>query len=182
MKERQVQREVTLSVKAWGGYSACTQDATVCPKCKHMIVPSRGRPDFFCYLGRYGFVVEVKSAALNFSFSDLGEKQREWGQWFVMDRHSDWYLWLSMGTRLNHPEYPRRTWLIPLRDFLAVEAIVREYQKSIPYQAGKGHNVEMQLRHIDAVHLLAPYELERRDGVWWLPVCHALSDKIERPL
>ena len=157
-----------------------TQDMTICPKCGHMIVPSRGRPDYLCCLGTYGFAIEVKASELSFPFSAFKEKQRRWAEWWTSELRGHYYLWLCMGKRVNDKEFPRRTWLIPLGYFLTVEKDITQYQKSIPYRAVKGHMKVLQAHHLDAVHLLAPYELEWQGKGVWLPTeKHPIRSRID---
>ena len=167
MERSLVQRECCSSITQAGGYAFKVRDAIICPTCHTEIVPTGGRPDYFCTLGTYGFLVEVKAARSSFAFSLFTERQREFAKWYVNDLHGDIYIWLSMGMRVNSREYPRKTWFIPLKDFLVVEALIGEYQNSLPYLAEKGYKLELQDQQLDAVHLLASWELEWQGGGLW---------------
>lgn len=167
-----VEGECSRSITELGGYAYKLRDAIVCPQCGNKIVPPVGRADYFCTLGTYGFMAEVKAATRSLPFRRFTLKQREWAQWYTMDRRGHFYVWLSLGTRVNGRKYPRKTWLIPLRDFLAAESIVAQHRKSIAYK--------------DAVELFGNYELEwQGSGMWGLPKHHPLyplKDKLDGEL
>ena len=169
MNERSLQHEVVRSVAQWGGYAHKVMDGHVCPQCKHIAIPSAGRADYDCTLGRIGFKVEVKYAEKSFPLANLREDQREWAKWYVQETGGLYFLWLCMGDRIHSTKLPRRTWMVPLRDWLALEAIVLTYQKSLPYRASKGYSKEMQQAGIDAAHLLQDFGLDWIGRGRWIP-------------
>ena len=168
MNEKSIQNEVVQSVKRWGGYALKVMDGHVCPQCHHVAVPSVGRADYDCTLGHVGFKIEVKYAEKSFALSQFREEQRKWARWYVLDRHGLYFLWLCMGNGIRSKVHPRRTWMLPLRGWLAIEAYLLTYQKSLPYLAEKGHSKEMQRGRVDAVHLLQDFELDWNSGAWEL--------------
>lgn len=168
MNEKSIQGEVVQSVKHWGGYAKKVMDGHQCPKCGHVTVPPAGRADYDCTLNEYGFKVEVKYAERSFPLSDFREDQREWAKWYV-SIGGHYYLWLCMGKSIGALNRPRRAWLVPLRGWLALEAIVLQYQKSLPYQADKWYSKEMQQAGVDAVHLLQDFELDWIGKGVWIP-------------
>lgn len=144
-----VQRECVESITSWGGYAYKVRDGVVCPRCGEKIVPPVGRADYFCTLGTYGFVVEVKAGETRFDFSQLSEDQRSWAEWYWYDRYGDWLLWLSLGKRLGGKKYPRKTWLIPYDHYINIEGYIAENRKSIPYDAACEHFADWELEHDD---------------------------------
>jgi hypothetical protein len=162
MNERSIQGEVVKSVKHWGGDAYKVRDGHKCPQCGHVAIPPAGRADYDCTVKEYGFKVEVKYAERSFPLSDFREDQREWAIQHVQDTGGQYFLWLCMGKAITDKDLPRMAWLVPLRGWLAIEAVVLMYQKSLPYRAGRRHKKEMQRSGVDAIHLLRDFELD-----WW---------------
>ena len=173
-KERTtVQSECGRSIRAWGGYAHKVTDATICPRCRKQIVPPAGRPEYFCTIGTLGFVVEVKAGTKGWRFSSLREQQRNWAEWYINDTGGLYCIWLSMGRRRNAKVMPRKTWLVPYHGILAAEDLVG--QDTLPYLAGKGYSTRLQEDKLDAVHILANFEMKYADGVWQRPTQFPVS-------
>jgi len=135
-----------------------------------------GRADLVCSIRGQCVHIEVKSAGLSFGFADWRGNQKHWALFSEKVLETPYWLFLAMGEHppnYNPAKYqPRRTWLVPRLRLLAVERLLKPYQGSLPYIAGKGYDLTLQSRKWDAVHLLAEYELKWGKGVFGLPLTH----------
>jgi hypothetical protein len=172
MNESDVDRKLTRFFwKDLGLWPIPSMDAVICHKCHTKIVPKRGRPDIFI-LNPKGptRVCEVKvllPSRTSFNFDEISDKQREW-----LDRWEEEGVgFIGFGVIRPHGkrDFLDHLYLIPWRTWKQVEELVKPYQGSIPYEAGKGYRTELQENKYDIVHLFEEYELQRDNGAWQLP-------------
>jgi len=162
VKERGVtDREAGLSMRSWGWFAYKKRDAIICPRCRHMILPSgpAGTFDFpnvgisifniDTFSPETVFIdVEVKAGDTSVAFSDFDIEKRTWAE---IKKERPKYMWICIGRGLRDKKKPRKTYLLPLSVFYEIEKT--STRKSIPY----GHED------------LAPYELEwLGKGLWKL--------------
>ena len=158
VKERGVvDREAGLSMRAWGWFAYKKRDAIVCPRCRHIILPSgpAGTFDFpnvgiplFDSRDIVFIDVEVKAGDTSIAFSDFDDDKRAWA---ISTKERPKYVWLCIGRGLRDKKKPRKTYLLPLSVFYEIEE--KSIRKSVPY-GDKG---------------LAPYELEWLGKGLWKP-------------
>jgi hypothetical protein len=123
-----------------------------------------GRADIFCARMGKAVNIEVKRGVAGFNLDEWREEQRYWAYWTSLPPFQiPYYLYLTIG---KHPAHynadnymPRRSWLIPREDILRIIETVQTYQKTLPYKVAKGMKREVQQDNIDAITLLADYEL-----------------------
>lgn len=145
-----------------------TRDAVVCPNCYTRIYPdsAEGASDV-----RVGFCLDdgVRWAAIEakyggrsrYPFKKLRKEQKEWllghtGTGLEGDGYLT-FLWIGIGERIGGKDYPRKTWLIPFYEYLAIEEHFEGKRKSIPFDM-----VTME-----------SYELEwEGGGIWSIPDDH----------
>lgn len=155
-------------------------------------VEEPGRADATATRNGRSVFIEVKCAQANdensFDFDEYRENQREWAEEYCLNEpyNNPLFVALTIGGDKPHlsPEKgykPRKLYLLPYRHFQKLEEKIRVYQDSIPYLADKGHNKEMQERNLDAVHLLANYELpySPKDHIYILPEHHLFNRYFE---
>lgn len=111
--------------------------------------------------GRFAYV-EVKNGTDSFKFDDFEENKREFVHEKAIPLGLPYWMFLVLGngvptkTSITH----RRAWLFPIQRFFEIEFQIKPIQGTLPLLAGKGYRTELQERKLDAVHLLAQYELE----------------------
>ena len=170
MNEAKVRQEVGHMLTSFGFDVKHYEDAIVCPRCKHLIIPERGRPDLVAmHPQRQGLYVEVKvfpRGKTAFPFSNISPEQREFlGDW--SDRGGLAYLGLgTVEGRPDRREKPRRAWLIPWHVWLMVEEVLTPIQASLPLYAERAKFTAIREGDMDAVNLLAGWELSWKSGGW----------------
>lgn len=124
----------------------------------------KGRADIMASrMGRTVYI-EVKNGRDNFDLTDWREEQRNWARYVEMEPFcTPYWLFLTIGINpasWNPDKYlPKRSWLIPRLTLLDIDAKVRQYQNRLVYKAKKGMRKEIQAQKLDALTLLAEYEL-----------------------
>lgn len=123
-----------------------------------------GRADVVC--GRMGKAVhvEIKRGIDTFNLEDWRINQRQWGAWTIAPPFCvPYYVFLTLGKHpatYNARSYmPKRSWLVPLHAMLEIAAKVQPVQKSLVYKVKPRMKKAIQEGHLDAVTLLADYEL-----------------------
>ena len=133
---------------------------------------SGGGADKLALKDGMGLAIEIKNGYSHFKFNDWRPNQREWAEWCEEDRGVPYYIWLLLGKdqpHWNEDKFnPRKSWLIPRLEFLRIEALVQPIQNTLVFRAGKGMNKKIQEEKLDAINLLADFELEWDKGVWIL--------------
>lgn len=122
MEEADVRREIYHSLQGYGYWPIHGRDAIICGRCGNKMLPAvAGRPDILI-LNPTGVtkVMEVKvvdvERALSFAFSQIEDDQRRWMNAWVDVLGA---AYIAIGT-VN--EFPRRTWVIPWKVWVAYEA------------------------------------------------------------
>jgi hypothetical protein len=176
------QGEATKSVRSWGFNSYKPPDAREYkwdPKKKTLVLPDEpGKPDMMVWRGGRMGVIEVKDGYDAFPFANFEENKRDYAaKWCMAAPYwIQYWVWLCLG--VGQPQWPaekqpRRTWLIPLQEFYAVEELLKPHQLSIPYFAGKGRLRILQDNQWDAIHLFQEFEVQwNKNGFWRLPTKH----------
>lgn len=124
-----------------------------------------GRADLACSRGGRAVNIEIKQGKTGFLLTNWREPQREWAAWTTKPPFSTpYYMFLTLG---EHPAtydpkkyLPKRSWLIPYDVLLEIDQKITPYQKTLPMIAAKNMRKEMQALKLDAVTLLADYELQ----------------------
>jgi len=172
------QPEVTRSIRSWGFWTLKPTDAYQAfgGKKKRLVKPDEpGRADMIVTRGHRVCYVELKDATQGFAFTDFEQNKRVWTR-LMQDRFgASIWLFLILGIdppNRNREKYPyaRRAWLLPIETLFRMETMIP--QKTLPMIASKGYNTMMQKNKMDAVHLLADYELPWGKGNWLLPENH----------
>lgn len=150
-------------------------DATLClhhygyiaasdPTSKHVEEPARA--DIKALRANTGVAVEVKDGKDEgghafFDLSEWRDNQREWAVKFceAPPYSTKYWIWLRMGIRVTHKEEPTLTWLLPRNKFQAICDVVQPIQNRLVYRVRPGISIEIQKGHLDAVTLLAGFEL-----------------------
>lgn len=128
-----------------------------------------GRADIFASRMNKPVFIEVKRGTDAFDLTSWRVPQRLWGQWVQSPPFKTPY-WIFLTIGMHPPNYnpekykPRRSWLVPYDDMLDVESQVIGIQNRLVYQAGKGMRTEIQEQNLDAVTLLAEWELDWNGG------------------
>ena len=115
-----------------------------------------GRADILVLKNGKSCAVEVKSGRKSFLLSDWKDNQRSWSKIYCEDYFTTpYYLSIVIGEEgLRAPKIgERHAWLMPKNVFEETEKTILPYQKTIPYKAGKGYDLEMQHLGLDAVTL-----------------------------
>jgi len=169
MKESYVNAEATRSMKEWGWVARSVRDALRCHNCGTLIYPSKrsGCYDINVYVPIWlerrheHIMVEVKHGETSFPFNEFRESQREFTQeWFdgELEDIDELWLWLSIGKAITDKDYPRKTLLVPIYDWLKLERRIIRERKSFPYDYDMG-----------------AYELEwEGHGYWSVPPIHVM--------
>jgi len=149
-----------------------------------------GTPDILVLNATFPTVIEVKMFARSsrwanaiFPFKDISIEQRAWLEMWIRDgEENDWTQcsWLALGTRLGRAgakNEPRRLWLIPWRDWLSeIEHVLRPHRLSLPLTKCKGQKpMAVQELGLNAINLLAKWELQWYNGGWTVPSNHIFS-------
>lgn len=119
-----------------------------------------------------GGYMEAKAAQDRFAFGSWADEQREWAHWIREEKGVEYWLYLTLKikNRVNSPVDPKRTWLVPYPAWMEVEAALEGIQDSLVYAAKPGMRKEIQENHLDALHMLAHYELQwSTDDKTWIP-------------
>lgn len=141
-------------------------DANRCSNCGSITYPPPGRPDI---LVNPQYVIEVKtlrSDEKSFSFRKIDGKQRKWLNRWVFERNEPGYIFLGIIRKHGKLDYLDYMYLVPWEAWLETEALVGEYQQSIPLRAGKGYKKELQERGLDILHLFYRYQVYIDNGMW----------------
>ena len=169
MNEAKVRRELGRLLKGHGFWPIHFQDASICPKCRFEIRPPIGRPDIIAIRPDRTIVVEVKTfpRGKSFPLDAIRPEQRRWlDAWTEVGGLAYLGLGTTEGTAGSESN-PRYCWLVPWSIWLGVEDVLSPFQASLPLLAGKGYSTALQEQHLDAIHLLAGWELRWSKG--WHP-------------
>lgn len=120
----------------YGFVTLTTRDFVRCPRCGYGIYPDSAAGRFDTIIGypiefgaMYWGAVEVKNGtSTSLAFNKVDDKQIIW--YHSKQGIYDMWLWFSIGDRINHKQYPRRTFLIPFGLFLHLKDTLD--RKSIP--------------------------------------------------
>lgn len=142
--------------------------ATSDPTSKHVEEPARA--DFKLIRAGRGVCVEVKdgkdeNGRSYFDLSEWRENQRDWALRFceLPPYSTPYWVYLRIGLTQKNKIEPYITWLLPRKVMMGVCDIVQAIQNRLPYQVMPGISIEMQRRSLDALTLLAGYELQWYD-------------------
>jgi hypothetical protein len=175
LNETYVRNRVNAAFRAIGVNADTVTDAIICPRCFKKIVPSCGRPDVTmvhptarsCYVE----AKIVKSRDRSFSFGSITPEQREW--------LTDWagrgglgFLALGVIVRPKTRDKLDKLYLVEWSAWLKLEAVVSEFQNSIPVVAEPGFSRDLQERNLDLTTQLAGWELQQVTGGWTIPENH----------
>lgn len=177
MKESTIRQEIYNMLRRLYFWPMTQTDTARCPH-GHLVHPPKGRPDILVLSPRgQSTVVECKlfprEGAFPFSAIDTG--QHRWLNNWTLDGGTGF---LALGThgRAGVMENPRRLWLVPWRDWLRIEMLLRDAgQASLPLINKAGQRRAVQDGGLCAVNLLKKWELEWRDGCWHLGELHPLG-------
>lgn len=175
MNETYVREKLRDCLKGHGFGVMTVTDGVVCSRCGHVVVPQAGLPDISVFEpGATLFDVEVKilrSGDTTFSFSEISEKQRE-TLTKIVDRGDAAFVALGIVVAGCPRDSLAAIYLVPWREWLAVEDQVTSHQGSIPLVAKKGTRRALQDGKLDIVHLLKQWELEKLKKGWGIPESH----------
>lgn len=132
-------------------------------------IPPIGRPDVLC---NPEYVIEVKtlrSGETSFPMDRIDEKQRRWLDRWVDERKRPGYICLGIIRAHGSRDFLDHMYLIPWKAWRRAESLIEPFQRSIPYEAGKGYRKELQEAKLDILHLFKRFEMEGVDGAWVLP-------------
>ena len=131
-----------------------------------------GRADLVALKDGMGIAVEIKNGKGTFNLDMWSRDQRDYAV-HCEECGVPYSIWLILGKdkpNLNPEKYePRKAWLVPHRDFRRIELLVRQVQKTLIYRIKKGVRLELREKNLDAVTLLAPFELQWDGGIWRIP-------------
>lgn len=164
MNETAVRQQVFHAASLAHEWPITQTNTTVCPRCHTQIRPPIGRPDIL--IVRSAIEVKVVGAKdTSFAFSEINEDQREWQDKFLRDGKLGY---IALGVIRQHGKVQKldHLYMVPWAAWLETEDKIRPYQASIPVEATKGMRKELQEQHLDILTLLAPYEMERSNGVY----------------
>lgn len=154
------QGQATNSLHSWGFWTYKVPD----------LWDNGGKSDSFVFYDGRAVFVEVKNAPSAFSFKKWRGNQRHWAKEMCRVYNMDYWLWLELGKATRTAkEKPKRAWLLPFEVFEWVESLIQPYQDSIPLEATKK---AMKALHLDALHLLNPFNLPWGRGSYTLPLDH----------
>lgn len=181
--ERNHQAEIPRTLHRYGGEAKKASDIGYALRAKGVKFNPNyqdvGRPDYVWLLPPRGGFLEVKGADLSFPFSLISDRQRFWLTYGPPEAEIVWplwpranYLWLTMGTaRAGAKENGRRTWMVPWRDWMAMELRCREAGlKGLAYDTP--HKLEHREAGLGACELLQAFELQWNYGAWTIPMGH----------
>jgi hypothetical protein len=172
MNEADVQRKLCHAFRSAGYWDITQTDAAQCPSCGTLTHPKTGRPDvLLLHPHQASRVCEVKAlraGETSFPFSRIEDKQRKWQERW-MDDGGLGYIGLGVIRQHGKRQHLDHLYLVDWASWLDIEGLVRQIQDSIPYQAGSGYAKELQEKQWDIIHLLADYEVSRRNRKWVLP-------------
>lgn len=180
MNEADIRGEVFNLLERYHYWPLTQQNATKCPYCHKLWTPPKSRPDIVTL---QNVVVECKAffGERAFPFSAIEPGQRSWLDLASEDGIG---VYLALGTRTGRAgtQNPRRLWIVPWRQWLAVEERVRPFQDSLPLIAGLARLLAVRERGLGAVELLQQWALWWENGGWRLPPLHPLYTGEERDL
>ena len=137
-----------------------------------------GRADLMIVRGGFGGYIEIKGGRASFDLREYRQNQRQWAyQHAITESATPVWIWFYLGEdapNRNPDKYnPRKTWLFPAEHLLYVESRLAGIQNTLPYLAKKGMKREVQAQNLDAITLLAGYELLwAGGGIWDIPTSH----------
>ena len=191
MNEANIRGEIYRLLRRLWFWPITQTDAVACWKCHSLVKPPIGRPDILA-LNPNGpsIVVEVKVfpkpenpgwGPASFRFSRIEDKQRAWlSNWQEDRKPFSPGAFLALGTihgRTNSKTNPRKLWLVPWPEWLQVEERLRPIQASLPLGVRKGLKKQIQNQNLDALTLLARWELRWTNTEWYVPPGHSLHIK-----
>jgi hypothetical protein len=154
-------------------------NTSVCPKCHHQLFPLPDRPDII--IACEG--IEVKEGEDRLAFNTISEGQREWA-----DKRTEegFKYWIALQLGRDRPDSKsinkKRAWLVPWTKWKEMEAIVSQYQKSLPLVISSRSKLQLKDNSLDAVNLLNNYELEWTNKSWKIPDSHPYNYSLQRKL
>jgi hypothetical protein len=183
MLESDISRKVRASLNRYGYWVITQTDASEgwCERCKAKVTiyPPSGRPDMIViHPTGLSIVVEVKMFKLrpdkkgspkSFPFDKIDDKQRSWlDNWH--EAHGKGYIALGVVEKLEERKKDKLLgiWLVDWIDWLDMEKDLREFQKSIPWNANRSR-FEKVREH--------GYDIPRRLG--WFSMTHLCGDTWE---
>lgn len=144
----------------------------------------QAKADHFVMKNGRSAALEIKNGYNSYRFDELRLDQREWAETYCIapPYNTPYFIALVIGTDRPNSKmnFRRRAWIIPYKEYLSAEVTVGAYQKTLPYFAGKGVNLEMQRLKIDAITLFEAFELVWTQGMWCIPENNPFSTHFNR--
>jgi hypothetical protein len=98
--------------------------------------PDSGRPDNFFMANGIGGFVEAKTGRGEYQqrwpFAEWRDSQRQWYQTVAVAKHIPYYLFITVGKRIDAVKYPRITVLLPADTLINIEQ--NTDRKSLSYE------------------------------------------------
>jgi len=176
LDETDVRQKIFKLARTLGYWPITSSNTTVCPRCKSLVLPTIGRPDILWLnprgAGRVSECKVLRQKESAFSFSEVTQDQKDWLDRWQEDGGIGYIAFgvIRPAGKLSHLE---RLYLVDWAAWRGVERLVVPTQNSIPYIAGPGFARALQDNRYDIVTLLRPWELERDQGCWHLPLIHS---------
>lgn len=141
-----------------------------------------GSADVLCSIHGLSACIEIKTGNEAIPFPEWRDNQREWAVTHCRAHQTEYWLWWLVR---NPARGASTAYLLPYPEQIALEALIRPIQDSLPQRAGKGYHRSLQARGLDCARLLPAFETPlywlNRQRYFAIPDPHPFHAHYSRP-